>query len=835
MVDFRKLQKGSSMQKINPIEIYDSLDRHSSTGPLRPNQEEVLLEWFDHHRQDKDVIIKMHTGEGKTLVGLLLLQSKINDGKGPCLYLCPNNYLVSQVETNAKRFGIKCQTAENTSLPVEFTNGKEILITTVQKLFNGKSVFGIDRNPFEVDSIVLDDSHACMDAIRSSYSIVIKRNTGTWHYILNTFGLSLKKQGEGTFIDIKDNEFGDSIMRIPYWDWIAKSSETLEYFSTNEDDDDSIKFAIPLLKDIWKDCSVYISHRQILIEPDYSLISKFKTFTRAKQRVFMTATTQDDSFFIKGLEVDENTINTPITPKTTKWWGEKMILFPSNIDVSLEGDFIRNVICKPANIKAPNRAVLVPSFKIAEEYKQIGAEIFGRQTILQLINQMEDEGVRKAMVFANRYDGVDLPDDKCRILILDGLPCYGNLSDIFEQKSRPNSTLVKAKTAQKIEQGLGRSVRGERDYSVILLIGRNLVEFVNTKSNQMFFSEQTTKQIQLGSNITQLMKEEDDARKALMETMDQCLKREEAWKNFYVDEMNKIKKEVHARPYIDILKKEKEAEISLANHDYERAKTIYRDLSNNISESNSEEKGWYLEKVAKCDCILNNHETMEKEQMAAHRYNNNLFHIIDADKIKLSDEEKIFYEETIKFISKCKDDVEFKNKVKVELGKLSFGMPAKQFEGALDYIGKILAFKCERPDNTLNVGPDNLWLAPDEGYMAIECKNEVDLDRQFISKDEAGQFNNHIGWIKKNYPKKNVDYIFIHPSQKLDIKANLVEDVRCLTPTRLKDFKQQVSLYVDRLISYSIRNLNGIIVRELLEDYKLTKRHIIKQYTEFVR
>lgn len=828
MVDFRNLHKSSTSQKINPIEIYESLDRQTSTGPLRPNQMEVLLEWFNNRRQDKDVIIKMHTGEGKTLVGLLLLQSKINEGKGPCLYLCPNTYLVSQVLSNAKRFGIKCQTTGTASLPAEFTNGKEILVTTVQKLFNGKSVFGINSNPVEVGSIVLDDSHACMDAIRSSYSITINRNTPLWHYILDSFEVSLKKQGTGTFIAIRDNEYGESLMRIPYWDWIEKSNETLEHFSANEDTDDSLKFTMPLLKDIWKDCSVYISHRQILIEPDYSLISKFKTFTRAEQRVFMTATTQDDSFFIKGLEVNDNTINTPIRPKTIKWWGEKMILFPSNINEAFDESALRNRFGKPLSKNTPNRAILVPSFKIAEEYERLGSNIFGKQMIC--------DGNKRALVFVNRYDGVDLPDDECRLLILDGQPNYGNLSDIFEQRSRPNSTIVRAKTAQKIEQGLGRSVRGEKDYSVILLIGRNLVEFVNTKSNQVFFSEQTIKQIQLGRNVTQFIKEEDgESFKALIGTMNQCLKRDDGWKNYYADQMKDIQEEANAKPYIEMLKKEKEAEIALANHDYDKAKRIYRDLSNSISETEAEDKGWYLEKVAKCDNMLNNREAMDKEQMAAHRYNNNLFYIIEADKIKLSNEEKIFFDESINNISKYKNDEDFKNKVKIELDNLSFGKPAQQFEAALDFIGGILAFKCERPDNVQNVGPDNLWLASDDCYMAIECKNEVALDRKTISKDEAGQLSNHIGWMKNNYPSKKVEYIIIHPSKKLDEKANLVEDIRCITPSRLDIFKQQVKLYVDRIVSYGIKNIDAIIVRDLLENNNLTKRDIIKKYTDIVK
>ena len=72
-IDFKKkLASRTITPKTNPIELYGTLDRKSVAGPLRPAQEIVLSEWYTKRRADKDLIIKLHTGEGKTLVGLLL-------------------------------------------------------------------------------------------------------------------------------------------------------------------------------------------------------------------------------------------------------------------------------------------------------------------------------------------------------------------------------------------------------------------------------------------------------------------------------------------------------------------------------------------------------------------------------------------------------------------------------------------------------------------------------------------------------------------------------------------------------------------------------------------
>src|SRR6266581_8546038 len=129
MVDFKKrVGKSTTAKTIDPLKLYASLDRASDKGPLRPVQERVLSEWHASRRDERDVILKLHTGQGKTLLGLLMLRSKLNEGIAPALYLCPNHFLVNQTLEQAEQFGVQCVTAED-ELPDEFTEGRAILVT----------------------------------------------------------------------------------------------------------------------------------------------------------------------------------------------------------------------------------------------------------------------------------------------------------------------------------------------------------------------------------------------------------------------------------------------------------------------------------------------------------------------------------------------------------------------------------------------------------------------------------------------------------------------------------------------------------------------------------
>ena len=134
MVNFDALNLQSKQPSIvEPRQLFQTLQRDSQFEYLRDVQADVLGEWHER-RADRDLVIKMNTGSGKTLVGLVLLWSKLKEGKGPALYLCPNLHLESQVKREAENLGIPYVEFDNSNvLPMEYRNSSAILITNVYK------------------------------------------------------------------------------------------------------------------------------------------------------------------------------------------------------------------------------------------------------------------------------------------------------------------------------------------------------------------------------------------------------------------------------------------------------------------------------------------------------------------------------------------------------------------------------------------------------------------------------------------------------------------------------------------------------------------------------
>jgi replicative superfamily II helicase len=506
MVDFRKrLANKRASRPVDPIEIYDRLDRAHDKGPLRPSQEAVLREWNARQANTRDAIVKLHTGQGKTLVGLLMLQSRLHADLGPVVYLCPDHFLIAQTCEQARQFGISTCTADD-DLPDEFLNSDRILVTSVQKLFNGRTKFGLHKASIAVNTLVMDDAHACADRIREACRIRIPSDEPGYTSLKTLFATDLEQQGVGTFADIENGK-RDALLPVPYWAWIDRESEVASILS-RQADRNSVKFAWPLLRDMLVHCQCVISGAAVEIEPYLPPLDAFGSYSRAAHRIFMSATVTDDAFLVKGLRLSPTTITKPLTYDRETWSGEKMVIIPSLISEDLDRDRIVAGYGKPNAGRTFGVVALTPSFARSKAWADKGSLVADRDTIEGAVDTLNHGQFEKTVVLVNRYDGVDLPDDTCRVLVFDSRPYSENLIDLYAEQIRPGSEATLMRTVRTVEQGMGRSVRGEKDYSVIVVTGPDLVRLIRGKATRRFLSPQVDKQIEIGLDVAEMARQE---------------------------------------------------------------------------------------------------------------------------------------------------------------------------------------------------------------------------------------------------------------------------------------------------------------------------------------
>lgn len=838
-IDFSKRSQNKLLEKkTHPCEIYDTLDRHANKGPLRvPVQETVLNKWFDEYQEKKDVILKLPTGEGKTLIGLLILQSKINQKKGSALFICPNKYLADQVKTQADEFGIQYCSISEGGLPEDFTNEEKILITHAHTLFNGRSSnFGIGNNSITVDNILLDDAHSCIEVIKSSCKFQIPRTSDCYSELLQLFSESLKSQGAGTFADINNNSH-NAILAVPYWDWQAKSDETVEILSKyNYNRDKGVWFAWELIKNNLKNCFAVFSGNEIEISPYTLPINEFGAFSNASHRVYMSATISNDSFFIRDLGLNKETIESPLTFKK-KWSGEKMVLIPSLIDGSLTREEIINWVGKWRNTSFGVVAI-TPSNWHTKIWIATGATFVDKDNFRSEINKLKSSQFDTPIVMAAKYDGIDLPDNICRILIVDSLPITETITEKFIESCIPNSTFSKIKTAQTIEQGIGRAVRGEKDYCAVLLLGNDLVKQIRYRNSRDYLSSQTKQQIDIGLELAKFAKEDKKETETFLEmlasVLGQCLKRDEPWKNFYAESMDSIKSEDTERLKADeIIIMEREAENLFNDGEYDDASNTLQNLLDKHSGSlSSNEKGWYLQDMSRYLYAKNRVEGMEL-QVIAHRTNKSLFLPPDGyqfTKINLKPQERISnIRSRISEFNNFEDLLVYMDDI---FSRLSFGTKADKFESAIDELGNILGFNTERPDKSWKAGPDNLWAVRKGEYLFIECKSEVRLTRSEITKSETGQFNNNIEWFKRFYPGAKVKHTMIIPTKKIKSNTGFSEKVFILRKNGLRSLVTNSRSFILGFSQTDLKNLSESHINRAIEQHNLSTDNLLSQYFE---
>ena len=834
MVDFKKkLGKKSEAKTLNPIEIYEGLDWHSDKGVLRPAQIAILDAWHKTRRNDKDLILKLHTGQGKTLIGLLILQSKLNEGKGPALYLCPNNFLVKQTCEQAEQFGVTHSTVDE-ELPDSFVNSKSILITSVQMLFNGLTKFGLRARSQSVGSLIMDDAHACIDSIKQQVSISLGKDHAAYPELVALFATALKGQGEGTYADLMRHEY-DAILPVPYWDWIDKVSEVADILSRHSDTK-QIKFPWPLLKDMLTDCQCVISGESLEISPNLPPLQHFGSFYKATHRVFMSATVTDDSFLVKGLRLPANVIKKPLVWAEEKWSGEKMILIPSLIDESLDRSKIVQEFAKPTSGRKHGTVALCPSFNGTKDWQQYRADIADGRSIDTKVAALKEGNFNQTLVIVNRYDGIDLPDNSCRVLIIDSRPYSESVLDRYMERCLGNSDPISIRTARKIEQGLGRSVRGEKDYCAIILTGPGLVNQLRTPSQRRFFSAQTRMQIEIGLEIVEYAKEdaEDqtaDPMTALNSLISQLIKRDKGWKDFYIERMDAMEEKGPHHERLEIFEFELNAEKKAEEGLYDEAAAIIQQLNDKLITDDAE-KGWYLQEMAR---LIYRSSKMKSNayQIGAHKKNHYLLRPREGmvfQKITVLSQQRvdriidnIRQYESYEALSLAVDDI---------TSKLAFGVDSDTFEETVDRLGRILGFACDRPDAEWKEGPDNLWCLRDGQYLLFEAKSQVLTGRKEINKDEADQMNRSVAWFAKNYADCRSRSLMVHPAKKLHGAAAFMHPVEIMRKTHLERLATNVRKFFGEFKTIDFKDISPEGVQRFLNAHTLGVDDLIGKYAE---
>ena len=499
MVDFSKLRRQRETSvSIDPREIFLRLPKTPGFDDLWSSQADTLDAWFAR-REEQDIVIKMNTGGGKTLVGLLVAQSTMNEKQGPVLYLCPNTQLQGQVLEQARQYGIAAvpYVRGPGNLQEEFLGASAVMVGTYHALFHGRSKFGIagsQGGSVALAAIIVDDAHTSFADMRDIFSLSVAYDSQKELYdeLTTLFRDDFAAQGrQGTYDDVIAGE-EDVVFEVPYLSWLNRSTEVRQRLS--RENASKYRYVWPLIRDHFEQCHAFIDKREFVITPLYPIMEMFPSFANCPRRIFMSATVADDSEIIRTFGADPKSVSTPIAPTSLAGVGERMIVIPDltrllTLEVSGLAKRLARSVSESAGV-----VILAPSRATADEWADVATVSQGDE-VASAVRDLVLRSTNGPYAFPNRYDGIDLPAESCRLLIMAGLPRGRNIYDSFRSTVLDGSATINTNLAQRIEQGMGRGTRGGGDHCVVMLLGNDLVSWVSLASNLNLMTVTTREQV----------------------------------------------------------------------------------------------------------------------------------------------------------------------------------------------------------------------------------------------------------------------------------------------------------------------------------------------------
>ncbi|MFJ9729708.1 DEAD/DEAH box helicase [Streptomyces sp. NPDC101209] len=496
----------------DPLHLYRML-AVTNRGPAAVwgHQQDVLRSWHHDLPNEPDVAIELPTGAGKTLVGGLIAEFRRLTSRDRVAYLCPTKQLAKQTADAFDEYGIKNVLLTgrvptwNPADRVLYEASDAVAVSTYSHVFNSNPALG------SANLLVLDDAHAAEGYVAGPWRLAISReDESAYQDVLS----ALEQALDPLVFPRLRREDADST----FWSYVflaspigvAAQAALLEdvigqAINGNKLEESRAKSA----RNVWKflqgrldRCLFYVSHRQILIRSFIPPTAYHGAFSEPQRRIYMSATLGD------GGELERTFGRKKIEriPVPEGWekqgTGRRFFLFPEltkdlAADTSQLPSFISRTISEAGRV-----IVLTPDTRTANAFHAASAvpDGYHNLTARDVENDLSafTSQQRAALVLTNRYDGIDLPDASCRLVVLVGLPARGDLQERFLHEALGAVEVLQERIKGRILQGAGRATRNTRDFAAVMILGQDLTSYLSGRDKQAAMPPEVHAELEFG-------------------------------------------------------------------------------------------------------------------------------------------------------------------------------------------------------------------------------------------------------------------------------------------------------------------------------------------------
>ncbi|MCZ2766920.1 DEAD/DEAH box helicase family protein [Lacticaseibacillus paracasei] len=746
---------------------------------------------FSKHLDRRDVAIELPTGSGKTLVGLIIGEYRRRKRGEQVVFVCTNNILVDQVCTQAiKKYGIRVlkftgtQSEYSTSDMHVFLRNEAIAVTNYSSVFNNNSFFS------DVDTFIFDDIHGADNYIASPWTFTINRfldGEGSNEQVNVVYDqiMDLLSTTESS-PEIKkslvdDPEVENSVNSVSLFELQKFWNAISEIVESNRDLIKDSKYAWSNIKEHLGACNLFYDKKSITIKPLYSPTLTLENIRQTKQRIYLSATFGHTEQTSRTIGVSDKIDYIKLDSNREPTGGRHYLLFPiinnqNENQIEKYANLLTEVI--PIKTKA---VILTKNNRDRDLFNALLPNSFKKFDISRIQDFYNSEdGI---IVLSNRYDGLDFEEDLSHLLVLSDIALATNLQERF-LSSRINARILYIEQIQtRIIQAIGRASRSEQDYSVVIILGTDLQNQLQSHNKVSPFPKMIQAEINTGIQLSSNIENSDNPSVNLSKVIESLTSRNktaiEKVEKQINEELSLLNDDKNQPDYLEKLNRSAKYELKcnydLWNNNYDEAfvnaEKAVHELSDDIKLLGYRAFWLYLAAYSAYEIFQKTQDPIDKkkcirciaEMHSASQYtpwfgkvivpefsestNANESNFLD-DSLSLlfeNIETSLFSGNLKKTKLKYRKDVtKTLEKLKVEPDSKSNGKNGKIFEQGFQELGRLLGYRSE---NTVqDSAPDPWWFIDDTKVVVSECK----IITEHIPTKYVRQAAGHKEWLMKN-------------------------------------------------------------------------------------
>jgi hypothetical protein len=690
----------------------------------------------------------------------------------------------------------------------EFSNqlygeGKAPCITTYQALFNGKSRFVRE----EIQAVVFDDAHTAENVLRDQFTLSITHSGFPVAYarLLAEFREYFHGSGHvSTFEEIAELN-SPRLLIVPPFEVSKRFESVLAILrEAGLTENPETLFAWEHLKDRLDLCCYIFSGGAVTITPPFVPVQTLSYFQGATRRVYLSATFNAPDAFARTFgRVPEKFI----TPNTPAGACERMILAP------ILHEQVTDDVAITAALVAPRKTlIMTPTYSRSAKWASIATPP-SFDAVTAAVNAFKAAAPPAKLLLTARYDGVDLPGDTCRIMVIDGLPSATGVLERFMWEYLRMSKTLRTTIASRVVQSFGRISRGMSDYGVVFITGDSLIEWLFNPQNQMAMPPFLQKQLQLCNELSKNLRPAE-----ISETIDRCLGRDNSWITAYerfIDGAQPLSEQRETAIETELAICEAKYASAMWRRDYEGAAAILSGTLERAGELSSSTRAWHQFWIAAATEKAGDSATAVNLYRRAHGAQANLpapeRTYSAGDGVAISEQAK---HAALQFVESPTGMIECPPRMDSQLEPLRSGGSTNQIEEAIRNLGVMLGLRSTRPDNEEGTGPDNLWV---HGSVAFCIDAKTDKESTSVyQKKEIGQMADHVQWVLRKADVTKVIPIFAGPAVAASVSANPPDELFVITREKLGELVDRMCATYRDVASSSIPlNLASNLTLEL--------------------